>query len=56
MLLDLLKQRYSCRAFAPTPIPKEVIEYMLECACLSPSGGNEQPWMFGIITDREQIA
>ncbi|MCI8541628.1 MAG: nitroreductase [Erysipelotrichaceae bacterium] len=56
MLLDLLKQRYSCRAFAPTPIPKEVIEYMLECARLSPSGGNEQPWMFGIITDREQIA
>ena len=56
MLLDLLKQRYSCRAFAPTPIPKEVIEYMLECARLSPSGGNEQPWIFGIITEREQIA
>lgn len=56
MLLDLLKQRYSCRAFAPTPIPKEVIEYMLECARLSPSGGNEQPWIFGIITDRERIA
>jgi nitroreductase len=25
---------------------------MLEAARLSPSGGNEQPWMFGVITDR----
>jgi nitroreductase len=24
---------------------------MLEAARLSPSGGNEQPWAFGVITD-----
>ena len=32
---------------------------MLEAARLSPSGGNEQPWMFGVITDCgliEQVA
>lgn len=32
---------------------------MLEAARLSPSGGNEQPWVFGVITDCsliEQIA
>ena len=28
---------------------------MLEAARLSPSGGNEQPWMFGVITDRAII-
>ncbi len=36
-----------------------VIQDMLEAARLSPSGGTEQPWMFGVITDCsliEQIA
>ena len=28
---------------------------MLEAARLSPSGGNEQPWMFGVITDCDTI-
>ena len=28
---------------------------MLEAARLSPSGGNEQPWLFGVITDCELI-
>jgi nitroreductase len=36
-----------------------VIQEMLEAGRLSPSGGNEQPWAFGVITDCgliEQIA
>ena len=28
---------------------------MLEAARLSPSGGNEQPWLFGVITDCDRI-
>ncbi len=51
MLLDLLKKRYSCRDFSPKPVPSGVIKYMLKCARLSASGGNEQPWKFGVITD-----
>ncbi len=51
MLLDLLKKRYSCRSFLQKPIPEEVLRYMLECGRLSASGGNEQPWKFGVITD-----
>lgn len=55
MLLDLLKKRYSCRNFSDRAIPEEVIRYILECGRLSASGGNEQPWKFGVITDRELI-
>ena len=55
MLLDLLKTRYSCRNFSPKPIPSEIIHYMLECARLSASGGNQQPWKFGVITDTATI-
>lgn len=56
MILDLLKQRKSVRKFTGEDVPKEVMEYILECGRLSPSGGNEQPWKFGVITDRVLIS
>lgn len=55
MVLDLLKIRYSCRNFSEKSIPDDVIDYMLECGRLSASGGNEQPWKFGVITDKNMI-
>ena len=55
MILDLLKKRYSCRGFADKQIPGDVIKYIVECGRLSPSGGNEQPWKFGIVTDKDII-
>ena len=36
-------------------MPGEVIRDILEAGRLSPSGGNEQPWMFGVVTDRDLI-
>jgi nitroreductase len=51
VITTLLKQRVSVRSFKDKPVPEEVIQDMLEAARLSPSGGNEQPWMFGVITD-----
>ena len=55
MITDLLKQRVSVRKFQNKSVPEEVIEDMLEAARLSPSGGNEQPWLFGVITDPDLI-
>lgn len=55
MITSLLRQRVSVRKFQNEPVPEEVIQDMLEAARLSPSGGNEQPWMFGVITDRAVI-
>ena len=51
MITTLLQQRTSVRKFQERPVPEEVIREMLEAARLSPSGGNEQPWAFGVITD-----
>lgn len=51
MITSLLKQRVSVRKFQQQPVPEEVIHEMLEAGRLSPSGGNEQPWLFGVITD-----
>ncbi len=55
MILDLLKKRCSVRKFSDKEIPKEKIDYILEAGRLSPSGGNEQPWKFGVIDDKEMI-
>ena len=49
MILDLLKKRCSDRTFSDAAIPRSTIDYILECGRLSPSGGNEQPWKFGVM-------
>ena len=51
MITTLLKRRVSVRSFKDKPVPEEIIQDMMEAARLSPSGGNEQPWMFGVLTD-----
>lgn len=55
MLLSLLQKHHSVRGFQDKPIPAEDLHYILECGRLSPAGGNEQPWKFGVITDRALI-
>lgn len=55
MLLDLLKSRNSVRNFNNKDIPDEIINYILQAGRLSPSGGNEQSWLFGVIDDKELI-
>jgi nitroreductase len=51
MIIDLLKNRCSIRRYQARPVPQAVVEEILEAGRLSPSGGNEQPWAFGVITD-----
>ncbi len=55
LITTLLQHRTSVRKFQNKPVPEEVIQEMLEAARLSPSGGNEQPWAFGVITDCDLI-
>ncbi len=56
MILDLLRKRFSVRAFRDTPIPADILHDMLEAGRLSPSGGNEQAWQFGVVTDATIVA
>ncbi|MBI5179070.1 MAG: nitroreductase family protein [Nitrospinae bacterium] len=42
----LLLDRWSPRAFDPTPIPEKVVKSLFEAARWSPSCFNEQPWLF----------
>lgn len=47
---ELLRARWSPRAFAARPIEREVIGSLLEAARWAPSSFNEQPWRFLIAT------
>lgn len=40
----LLDQRWSCRGFSDRPVPRPIIEQVLDAARLSPSWCNTQPW------------
>jgi nitroreductase len=54
MLIDLIKQRQSCRTYLPQGVPRELIVSCLEAARLSPSACNSQPWYF-IVVDEPQL-
>ena len=44
--LELVKNRYSCRAYKSLEVEKEKLDYIMECVRLAPSAVNKQPWLF----------
>ena len=52
--LELVKKRYSCRNYQPTSIEKEKLDYIIECVRFAPSAVNKQPWVFRIISNKEE--
>jgi len=49
--LELVKKRRSFRRFKSDPVPKEILEKVLEAARYPPSAGNSQPWEFIVVQD-----
>ena len=47
--------RRSIRKFQDKPVPKEVVEEILNAGVWAPSGMNGQPWKFVVIQDRNII-
>lgn len=54
---EALLARRSVRAFLPDPVPREMLEDILNLAARAPSGTNVQPWKIHVITGavREQL-
>ena len=50
--IELIKSRRSIRHFLNKPVEKELIIKVLEAGRWAPSGLNNQPWKFVIITDK----
>ena len=45
-----ITSRRSIRALLPTPVPRDLIERILEVASRAPSGTNTQPWKVYVLT------
>ena len=52
--LELVKNRYSCRAYKSLDVEKEKLDYILECVRFAPSAVNKQPWRFHIVSSENE--
>ena len=46
-----LKPRRTVRHFSPDPVPFELIETAIRIAARAPSGANQQPWHFVVVSN-----
>jgi len=51
--IEALKTRRSIRVYEDKPVPKELLEEIVNCARLAPTAINIQPWEFIVVTDAE---
>jgi nitroreductase len=52
-VLDVIRKRYSCRAYQDKSIEQDKLDSILEAARLAPSARNTQDWRFVVVTDWE---
>jgi len=48
--IEALKTRRSVRAYTGEPVPREVIEDIIDCGRLAATAINIQPWEFVVVT------
>jgi nitroreductase len=53
-IYDLIKRRWSPRAFSDRPVEPGTLRSLLEAARWAPSSNNEQPWNFIVATKDDQ--
>ena len=49
----LMSTRHSTRDFADKTVPRDIIETCLKTAGRAPSGANQQPWQFVVVSNPE---
>ncbi len=58
-VLEAINKRRSIRSYKSDPIPREVMDQLLEALRSAPSAANKQPWKFVVVTDpalKDQLA
>lgn len=54
-LFEIIKTRRTVRRYKPTPVPREHILKIIDAARFAPTAGNQQPWKFLVIQDRQKL-
>jgi nitroreductase len=51
-VIEVIKNRRSVRSYLDKPVPKEVIDAIIDAGNWAPTGNNEQNWRFVVVQDR----
>lgn len=49
--IDIIAKRRSVRKYEPNPVPKDVLQKIIEAGNSAPSGCNAQEWRFVVVED-----
>jgi nitroreductase len=52
-IIETVKMRKSIRVFKPDPVPREILQEIMELALRAPSWANTQPWEFAIVSGKK---
>jgi nitroreductase len=55
IVTTVIKSRHSVRKFKPDPVDDKVVRDAIECAAHAPTAKNVQPWLFGIIKNKDKL-
>jgi len=53
--ITVIRSRHSVRKYKDSPVGEKTIRDASDCARLAPTARNEQPWLFGVIQNRETL-
>jgi nitroreductase len=56
VFIALARARHAKRAFLATPVPRPLLEEILESAAHAPSSRNTQPWQVAVLTGESKAA
>lgn len=52
-VLEAIENRRSVRSYKPEPIPRDILNTIIEAGDMAPTGRNRQPWRFVVVEDPE---
>ena len=58
-VIHTIMQRQSVRFYESKPIPRDIMQLVIQAGNYAPSGGNAQPWRFVVVENdafREKLA
>lgn len=51
---DVIRARRSCRVYSPDPVPRDVLERVVDAAQWAPSGKNRQNWRIFVVSGKKK--
>jgi nitroreductase len=54
-LFEAIRSRRSVRTYTDAPVPEELLLEVVTAAMYAPSAGNQQPWHFVVVTDKNLL-